>query len=67
MSWFWIIAAYLLGLGTMMFAVAFGRSAAEDPHPDLLERALEEARELRLQNEELRQKVEQLGAGRRQA
>ena len=67
MSWFWIIAAYLLGLGTMLIAVAFGRSAAEDTHPDLLERTLEEARALRLQNEELRTQVEQLGAGRRQA
>ena len=67
MSWLWIIAAYLLGLGTMMLAVAFGRSAAEDPHPELLERALEEARQLKVQNQELRQQVEQLGTGRRQA
>ena len=67
MSWLWIIAAYLLGLGTMMLAVAFGRSAAEDPHPELLERALEEARRLQVQNDELQQQVEQLGAGRRQA
>ena len=67
MSWFWIIAAYLLGLGTMMFAMAFGRSAAEDPHSDLLEQTLEEVRQLRLQNEELQRKIEQLAAGRRQA
>lgn len=67
MSWLWIIAAYLLGLGTMLVAVAFGRAAAEDPHPELLERTLEEARELRVENETLRQQVEQLGAGRRQA
>ena len=67
MSWFWIIAAYMLGLGTMLVAVAFGRSAAEDTHPDLLEHTLEEARALRLENEQLREKVEQLGAGRRQA
>ena len=67
MSWLWIIAAYLLGLGTMLLAVGFGRAAAEDPHPELLEQALEEARVLRLQNEELRAQVEQLGAGRRQA
>jgi hypothetical protein len=67
MGWFWIIAAYLLGLGTMMLALAFGRSAAEEPHSELLDRALEENRQLRLENEELRQKVDQLGTGRRQA
>ena len=67
MGWFWIIAAYLLGLGTMMLAVAFGRSAAEEPHSELLDRSLEENRDLKVQNEELRQQVEQLAAGRRQA
>lgn len=67
MGWLWIIAAYLLGLGTMLVAVAFGHAAAEDSHPELLERTLEEARELRVENETLRQQVEQLGAGRRQA
>ena len=67
MSWLWIIAAYLLGLGTMMVAVAFGRTAAEDSHPDLLERALEEVRVLRAENEALREKAGQSEAGRRQA
>lgn len=67
MSWIWIIAAYLVGVGTMLFAVAFGRSAREDAHPELLERTLEEVRALRTENEALQRQVDQLGAGRRQA
>ena len=67
MSWLWIIAAYLLGLGTMLIAVAFGRSAAEPPHSDLLEQSLEEVRALRAENEALRRQVEQRDASRPQA
>ncbi len=67
MSWLWIIAAYLLGLGTMLVAVAFGRSAADPPHSDLLEQTLDEVRELRAENEALRRQVDQLDAARRQA
>lgn len=67
MSWLWIIAAYLLGLGTMLVAVAFGRSAAEPPHSEQLEQTLEEVRELRAANEALRRQVDQLDASRREA
>lgn len=67
MSWLWIVAAYLFGLGTMLVAVAFGRAAAEEPHADLLERTLDEVRTLRSENEGLQRQVEQLAAGRRQA